>query len=184
MNKYGQALLKAASKLDAVTDACGEITRLASAIVTDGSRTATIALLKRISETVSDPKRKIEAARAAQLVNSSLIEFYGYSAIQEICKPQEEANTDTRSLQELLEELDALVGLEKVKHKVQDLIVYQKVQKMRREKICILKKVQCTLLLPEIPEQAKQPWHVLWVGSIRRSGYCPKGILSRFQEQT
>ena len=134
MNKYGQALLKAASKLDAVTDACGEITRLASAIVTDGSRTATIALLKRISETVSDPKRKIEAARAAQLVNSSLIEFYGYSTIQEICKPQEEANTDTRSLQELLEELDALVGLEKVKHKVQDLIVYQKVQKMRREK--------------------------------------------------
>lgn len=41
---------------------------------------------------------------------------------------------DKRTLKELLDELDALIGLEKVKNKVQDLIVYQKVQKMRRGK--------------------------------------------------
>ena len=50
MDKYGQALINNASKLDAVTDACGEITKLATVIVEEHSKSATIALLKRISE--------------------------------------------------------------------------------------------------------------------------------------
>lgn len=134
MDKYGQALINKASKLDAVTDACGEITRLATAIVEDNSKSATIALLKKISETVDNPKHKVDVKRTAQIVNTSLIEFYGYSTIQGICKPTVDVEEDSRTLQDLLDELNALVGLEKVKHKVQDLIVYQKVQKMRREK--------------------------------------------------
>lgn len=134
MDKYGQALINNASKLDAVTDACGEITKLATVIVEDNSEAATIALLRKISETVDNPMYKIETKKMAQLVNSSLIEFYGYSTIQGICKPTDEVDKDTRTLQDLLDELNALVGLEKVKNKVQDLIVYQKVQKMRREK--------------------------------------------------
>ena len=134
MDKYGQALVNNASKLDAVTDACGEITKLATAIVEEHSKSATIAFLNKLSESVDNPKYKIEVKRAAQLVNSSLIEFYGYSTIQSICKPTADLDDDKRTLQELLDELDALVGLEKVKNKVQDLIVYQKVQKMRREK--------------------------------------------------
>ncbi len=133
MDKYGQALINNASKLDAVTDACGEITKLAAVIVEDNSKTATIALLKKISDAVDNPKHKVEAKKVAQVVNSNLIEFYGYSTIQGICKPTDELDEDTRTLQDLLDELNALVGLEKVKSKVQDLIVYQKVQKMRRE---------------------------------------------------
>lgn len=54
--------------------------------------------------------------------------------IQGICKPTPDVDDDKRTLQELLDELDALIGLEKVKSKVQSLIVYQKVQKLRREK--------------------------------------------------
>lgn len=134
MDKYGQELINSASKLDAVTDACGEITKLAAVIVEDNSKSATIALLREISEIVNDPKYKIEMKGVAQVVNSSLIKFYGYSAIQGICKMTEDAEEDTRTLQDLLDELNALVGLEKVKSKVHDLIVYQKVQKMRREK--------------------------------------------------
>ena len=134
MDKYGQALINNASKLDAVTDACGEITKLANMIVDDNSKAATISLLKRISEAVDNPKHKIEAKKLAHVVNSSLIEFYGYSTIQGICKPTEKLDEDTRTLQDILDELNALIGLEKVKSKVQDLIVYQKVQKMRREK--------------------------------------------------
>lgn len=134
MDKYGQALVNNASKLDAVTDACGEITKLATTIVEEHSKSATIALLKKISESVDNPKYKTEVKRAAQLVNSSLIGFYGYSTIQGICKPTTDVDDDTKALQELLDELDTLIGLEKVKNKVQDLIVYQKVQKLRREK--------------------------------------------------
>lgn len=134
MDKYGQALINSASKLDAVTDACGKITKLATSIVEDNSKAATIALLRKISEVVDNPKLKIETKRVAQVVNSSLIEFYGYSTIQGICKSTKEEDEDKKTLQDLLDELNALVGLEKIKNKVQDLIVYQKVQKMRREK--------------------------------------------------
>lgn len=134
MDKYGQALINNASKLDAVTDACGEITKLATVIVEEHSKSATIALLKKISEAVDNPKYKIEVKRAAQVVNSGLIEFYGYSAIHNICKPVSDEDDDTRTLEDLLYELNSLVGLEKVKAKVQDLIVYQRVQKMRIEK--------------------------------------------------
>ena len=49
MDKYGQALVNNASKLDTVTDACGEITKLAIVIVEDSSKVATIALLRKIS---------------------------------------------------------------------------------------------------------------------------------------
>ena len=115
MDKYGQALINNASKLDAVTDACGEITKLATVIVEDNSKAATITLLRKISEAVDNPEHKIEAKKAAQIVNVSLIEFYGYLAIQGICKPTEEPDEDTRTLQALLDELNALVGLEKVK---------------------------------------------------------------------
>lgn len=134
MDRHGQTLVNAASKLDAVTDACGETTKLAIMIVEDSSKSATIALLKKISKVVDNPKYKVEVKKAAQIVNSSLIQFYGYTVIQKICKSTENEEEDTRTLQDLLDELNALVGLEKVKSKVQDLIVYQKVQKMRREK--------------------------------------------------
>lgn len=133
MDKYSQALVKNASKLDALTDACGEITKLATAIIEEHNKGDTISLLKKISEAVDNPNYQIEVKRTAQLINSSLIEFYGYSTIQSICQSTMDVADDTRTLQDLLDELNALVGLEKVKSKVQDLIVYQKIQKMRRE---------------------------------------------------
>ena len=79
-------------------------------------------------------KNQNEIKLVAQTVNSTLLQFYGYSTIKDICKPAAEEPEDKRSLQELLEELNALVGLKQVKEKVHDLIVYQQVQKMRREK--------------------------------------------------
>ena len=133
MNKYKSALINNASKLDAITDACGEITKLASEIIEDNSRVATILLLKKISEVVDNHKYKIEVKRVAQLLNSNLIEYYGYTTLKSICKPDPEIEEDTRTLQELLDELNDLVGLETVKAKVNDLIVYQKVQKLRKE---------------------------------------------------
>ena len=133
MDKYKSTLINNASKLDAITDACGEITKLAASIIENNSRAATVTLLKKISEVVDNSKYQIEIKRVAQLLNSNLIEFYGYTTLQSICKPETEIAVDKRTLQELLDELNALVGLETVKAKVNDLIVYQKVQKLRRE---------------------------------------------------
>ena len=55
--------------------------------------------------------------------------------MQQICKPEEESldDEDGRSLQELLADLNSLIGLKDVKQKVNDLIAFQKVQQLRRE---------------------------------------------------
>lgn len=132
MDKYKNALINNASKLDAVTDSCGEITKLANSIVEERSCETTIALLKKISEVVDNRSYQIEIKRVAQLVNTNLIEFYGYSTLQTLCKADEDYD-DPRTLPELLAELNSLVGLKTVKAKVSDLIAYQKVQKLRRE---------------------------------------------------
>ncbi|MSS44423.1 AAA family ATPase [Anaerosalibacter bizertensis] len=133
MNKCKSALINSASKLDAITNSCGEITKLAALIIEDDSKEATVSLLKKISEVVDNQNYKIEIKHVAQLVNSNLIGYYGYTALQNICKPDIETLGDTRTLEELLDELNALVGLETVKAKVYELIAYQKVQKLRRE---------------------------------------------------
>ncbi|NLZ47299.1 MAG: AAA family ATPase [Clostridiales bacterium] len=133
MEKYKKALINNGSKLDAITDACGEITKLASAIIEENSREATILLLKKISDIIDNAEYSIDIKRIAQLLNSNLIDYYGYKTLQSICKQDTETQEDKRTLQELLDELNGLVGLEKVKAKVNDLIIYQKVQKLRRE---------------------------------------------------
>lgn len=133
MSKYKNTLINNASKLDAITDACGEITKLAVLVVEENSKPATRMLLRKLSEAADYPENKIEVIRVAQLVHSNLIEYYGYSALQGVCKAESEEGEDTRTLADLLEELNALVGLESVKNKVHELIAYQQVQKMRIE---------------------------------------------------
>ena len=133
MDKYKNSLINNASKLDAVTDSRGEITKLATMIVDEANRESTITLLKRISYVIDNRGYSNEIKQIAQLVHVNLIEYYGYSTLQTMCKGGSDVEDDPRTLQELLSELNSLVGLETVKEKVSDLIAYQKVQKLRRE---------------------------------------------------
>lgn len=133
MEKYRIALLNNASKLDAITDSCGEITKLTTSIVENKDISCVKSLLKKIADVVDNKKYNKEIKSIAQLVNSSLIEFYGYTTLQSICKTESTSKEDVRTLDELLNDLNLLVGLENVKEKVNDLIAYQKVQKLRRE---------------------------------------------------
>lgn len=133
MDKYKNALINNASKLDAVTDSCGEITKLATVVAEERNKEATIALLKKIAYVIDDQSYKVEIKRVAQLVNANLIELYGYAALQTLCKTDATIDDDHRSLTELLDELKELIGLEEVKNQVNDLIAYQKVQKLRRQ---------------------------------------------------
>ena len=134
MNKYEQALIGNSSKLDILTQSSGDIIKLATSIVEENNQLSVVMLLKKISEIVDNPKYKIEVKKIAHGVKASLVEYYGYSTIQSICKKTTEDTEDKRTLEELLEELNSLVGLDKVKSTVQDLIFFQKVQKMRQEK--------------------------------------------------
>lgn len=133
MEKYKNDLLNNASKLDAVVNASGEITKYVSNIADSQSGEATIALLRRISSIIDSSIFSIDVKRLAKVVKDNLYEFYGYVKVAEICN-HEKIYEDPRTLSELLEELNALIGLEAVKSKVNDLIVYQKVQQLRRDK--------------------------------------------------
>lgn len=133
MDKYKNNLLNSSSKLDALVDGCGEITKYATAIVEENSQEATIALLRKISDLVNSAKYPIEVRQMSNVLKESLLEYYGYLKVLDICN-QDKLEEDSRSLPELLKDLNELIGLENVKAKVNDLIIYQKVQKMRRDK--------------------------------------------------
>lgn len=136
MDKYIKVLNNTASTLDALTFSGGEITRLANGITDEnGGEKSTISLLKQINTIVDFQEYTKETKQVAVALRDSIIDYYGYKRLIEICNKEKQNREyeDKRSLQELLDELNALVGLESVKEKVNDLITYQKVQKLRRE---------------------------------------------------
>ena len=132
-NRYGKNVLNIASKLDAITNSNGEITKLAVSIIENKDDLATVSMCKRLSEIVkSGTEPTLQVARA---LNNEMISYYGYIKVREICNANKKdfVNEKEKTLLELLKELDELVGLKKVKSTVNDLIAYQKVQKLREK---------------------------------------------------
>ena len=136
MDKYIKILNTTASTLDALISAGGEITRLANGI-TEGNdeKKSTIALLKQINLIIDSYEYSKETKKVAASLKNCIIDFYGYRELLNICSSEKSSREteDKRTLQEMLDELNLLVGLDTVKEKVNDLIAYQKVQKLRRE---------------------------------------------------
>ena len=132
MSKYKENFLNYASKLDAVTNSKSEIIKYGISIVEENDKEATILLLKNISRIIDSKEFSKEIKEIANFLKKSLVEYFGYLEIKRICS-QDEEKRDTRNLEELLKELNNLIGLKNVKSKVNDLIVYQKVQKMRKD---------------------------------------------------
>lgn len=139
MNKYKKNLLNNSSKLDALVDACGEITKYSTHIVEENSNSSTIKLLRKISELVDSKQYSIEIKKMANILKESLIEYHGYLKIIDICNG-DKLEDDIRTLPELMNDLNELIGLENVKEKVDNLIAYQKVQKLRQNNnLCTVK---------------------------------------------
>ena len=134
MSKYAKDLLNFASKLDAMIDDHGEISKIVSAIVNDEQGiTATLNLLNKISNIADSNQYSKEVKIIANTLKNSLIQFYGYQRILEICNQNIDNSEEEKSLPELLQELNNLIGLDNIKAKVNDLIIYQKVQKLRKK---------------------------------------------------
>lgn len=135
-NRYEANLLDIASKLDAMTEACGDITKLAKDIVDDSDDVAIRALSQQISDITQNPQYGKDIKQFAKALKDSLIEYCGYRYVKKACetKNYNDGVVDSRTLDELLEDLNNLVGLANVKDKVNDLIVFQTVQKKRQEK--------------------------------------------------
>ena len=132
MSKYKENFLDYASKLDAVTNSNGKITKYGISIAKENDKQATILLLRKIFKIIDSKEFSKEIKEIANFLKKSLVEYYGYLEIKRICN-SDEVVEDTRSLTDLLEELNNLIGLKNVKSKVNDLIIYQKVQKMREK---------------------------------------------------
>lgn len=127
---YKNDFLDLASKFDAITSAHGKITNLANELVITKEDECCKKLISSIkSADLSNKKIKV----IGNELYKSLLLFYGYESVTKICSDKV-IKEDLRSLNELLVELNLLVGLKKVKEQINSLIAYQRVQKLRKEK--------------------------------------------------
>lgn len=136
-NKYGEILLKNASQLDLISNCEGKLCKYTIEIINNQSTTATVNTCKLLHTIINTNKFDKKVIEMVKTVKDNLIYFYGYQQINEICNEksnQHSSNNEEKekSLSELQEELDSLVGLKSVKVKVYDLIIYQKVQLLRK----------------------------------------------------
>lgn len=132
-NKYIDSLLQSASKCDSILGKNWNMAGLAKEIVEGKDASSTVRLFRKISEAISDGNPR--TIKAIQELKDSLILYHGYMKIREICNMDAAPVDleDSKSLPELLDDLNGLVGLDIVKKQVNDLIAYQKVVKLRRE---------------------------------------------------
>lgn len=138
MNKltYEKDFLDCASKLDATSKGYGKITECAQTIVKGDDNNSARMLLNIISTLVDSEELSKETKYIAKALNDSLIKYLGYLKILDICG-RDKTEDDIRSLSELLNDLNNLIGLKEVKSQVNDLISYQKIQK-KRENVGLL----------------------------------------------
>lgn len=130
MNKYEQNFIQNCSRLDAVSNENGKITNCARAII-EGNNEVTKTLCKLIESTSKLKDSQITSIAIA--TKDSLIKFYGHKQLLSICS-SEDQNDDDYTLEDQMLLLNQLVGLDRVKCKVNDLIAFQKVQLLRKGK--------------------------------------------------
>lgn len=131
-SKYRQQFINDSLKLDAISSSNGTLVKCAMSIAESGSEESVVELcnmFRGFSETEDKATRQF-----ALTVKDSLIRLFGYERISEICgKPKGDNSEPEKSFEELMAELNSLVGLSVVKSKVNDLIAFQKIQKLRKD---------------------------------------------------
>lgn len=129
-NKYKNALIKSATQLDERISSDMSSLKYVMEIVHNDDEQATRCLCLMLSDVIEKDSDN-EVRSLARSVKDNLVSYYGYLKVKSICSPLTEPEEEMKTLDELLRELDELVGLENVKRKVNDLIAYQSVQKKR-----------------------------------------------------
>ena len=127
-NKYEKNLIDNAMYLDTVTQSKGKIVECAKTIIKN-NKTEAILLCRYISDATKHKNAQI--TKIAISTKDALISYYGYKELKNICSNKTNQEEDY-SLEELMTQLNSLIGLEKVKSKVNDLIAFQKVQLLRK----------------------------------------------------
>ena len=132
-NVFKKELLDYASKLDAVTYSCGEIVKSASVIVEEYDNSSTVYLISLISKIIKSESASKNLKRLANALKDSIMKFYGYHYILSAQDKDITDDNNTASLEELINELNKLIGLKDVKSKVNDLINFKTIQVLREK---------------------------------------------------
>lgn len=134
VSKYEKIFLDLASKLDAMSESYGEIAKEAHDFVQAKDGTLIRSLVRKISDIFASDYFDKDVKKFAKNFKDSMIEYCGYTYVKKVCDGEGEVNEDLRSLDELLEDLNKMIGLINVKQQVNNLITYQTIQKKRRER--------------------------------------------------
>ena len=135
MNKYEQELLSNCSNLDAVTNAGGKITICAQAII-ENNKDACKRLCQFLEKSTELKNPQITSIAIA--AKDSLIKFFGYTEVVNICSTNaNKTEDDLVTLDELMAQLNLLVGLDNVKSKVSDLIAFQNASFIRLRNVTL-----------------------------------------------
>lgn len=129
--EYEQALIDSASILDNASSSNGAILHYAKKVI-DESDDDSAKKLCAIINKIADSGITSLISKAKDL-KDSLIKYYGHNHLQSLFKHTKKEQDTDKDINTLLKELEDLVGLEKVKEKVYDLISYQKVQLLRKK---------------------------------------------------
>ena len=132
-NIFKTEIMDFASKLDAVTNSYGEIVKAATAIVDEHDNPSTIYLINHTSKIIKSSDSSKDLKRLANALKDSIMKFYGYHYILDTQDKINIDDDDDRSLDELLNDLNKLIGLGDVKAKVNDLIAFQTIQMLREK---------------------------------------------------
>ena len=132
-NKYEESFLANATNLDSITQSNGKIFHCAENIVHQYGADDTIKLITYITKYGKDIDQRKKTVALA--LKDSLFMLYGNKSIESVFNSRMNTLIDEKEkrLDELLQELNELIGLKKVKQIVNDLICYQQVQQQRKK---------------------------------------------------
>lgn len=132
MPVQSKTLINNAYCLDNLTQSGGAIYECAINIVQNNDENSARKMCAIIGKLAEGEYSK-EVVLQAKELKESLVEYYGHLELSKICDSQHlRGEQKEESIEELLEDLNNLIGLDNVKSRVKDLIAYQKIQSLRK----------------------------------------------------
>ena len=119
MNKYKDNLLNSSSKLDSLLEESDKIKADIVEITEYNNFDVVVPLFKKFSKIIDSKIYNDEIKKYINLTKESLLLYLGYLKILDIYK-KEKVEENPKGLEELLNELNSLVGLKVIKKKIKN----------------------------------------------------------------
>ena len=129
-SKYIKLLRSSAMQLDSVLPLNdNEFLEMANSLINENDASITRKICNSISKVSNNADTRV--LEAAVALKDSLIKFHGYNYVCELCEGKTVSEDDGKDINDLIDELNQLIGLNSVKEKVNDLIAFQTIRKKR-----------------------------------------------------